>query len=996
MLRLCALTALIVGGISAAVPAPQTFHLPLTFEKNQGQFPARVKWAARSSGYEVTFDDESATMIIPDKAALHNASTRLAGKPAALHIPYSAVRMKLVGSRPWDDLTGLEPTGGVSNYVDTRDSKRSVNRVVQYRRMKISNVYPGIDLIFHTSEGEMEYDFAVAPGADPNQIQIVFDGPKAIRVDAKSGDLVITLPDRSEIRQLKPKLYQRVGNKDVEIRGSYKLLDAKHVAFAVAGYDRSRALVIDPRVTIARSISGTKDTQANAVAVDDNGNTFITGSTLALNLPVTNNSQFEHPHTCGSFPFDPGFCGSNLESDVFVAEVKSDGSIGFVTYDGVGSGNGIAVDSSGIYITGEAIPPDGDIVVGFPFVNTAGDLFVQRLSLAGQGIYFTVAGGPGEGFGEDEDLGNGIALDDQHNAWAVGVATYSTLIATTPQRHVILVAIAPDGTTLVQRGFSSTKSDAGMAVAVAGREPWITGQTCGDSFFTTDGVMHHLDHCAVFVIHTDEAGNPQMGMIVGGDSGDDAGTGIVMNGGEVAFVTGYINSADFPHSTNALISVLEAPRPWGFVLEVTSRNVSLPPAPPQIVGTIVRSGLINAPNGFVRPYAIANDNRGGLYIAGATSSPSFPRATSAGLIGGPNGFVAKISADFSQFDYSVLLGRTLTGVAVRAPLPVFPPEAACGQCFPEIYVAGWDDSTFNNPNSPREAFMVKLVDDTPTSFISTPSAEVNTNPFTVNWGGSSPLSGIASFDVFVSDNGGPFTPFLTGATATSAPFTGVPGHTYGFFSIATDVSGAKEPMKTKADVTITIADVTSPVITPQVTGTLGNNGWYRSAVTVNWSVSDPESGVTSSTGCAPTNLTSDTPSVTVTCSATNGVGLSASVPVIIKIDKTPPLISGIPVLQCSRPPINHPVLGVDNVIATDAASGLVPNSLTVNVTRNDPSTHSSPPQITIVPNGAGGFIVLNANRLAIGNGRMFSLTASATDSAGNIASATATCDAGAM
>jgi hypothetical protein len=224
----------------------------------------------------------------------------------------------------------------------------------------------------------------------------------------------------------------------------------------------------------------------------------------------------------------------------------------------------------------------------------------------------------------------------------------------------------------------------------------------------------------------------------------------------------------------------------------------------------------------------------------------------------------------------------------------------------------------------------------------------------------------------------------------------VPGHTYGFFSIATDVSGAKEPMKTKADVTITIADVTSPVITPQVTGTLGNNGWYRSAVTVNWSVSDPESGVTSSTGCAPTNLTSDTPSVTVTCSATNGVGLSASVPVIIKIDKTPPLISGIPVLQCSRPPINHPVLGVDNVIATDAASGLVPNSLTVNVTRNDPSTHSSPPQITIVPNGAGGFIVLNANRLAIGNGRMFSLTASATDSAGNIASATATCDAGAM
>ena len=990
MIRLCALTALMAGGLSAATPAPQTFHLPLTFEKNQGQFPAKVKWAARSSGYEVVFDDESATLIIPEKAALQTVSTGLSGKAARFHVPYSAVRMKLAGSQQWDDMTGAEPTGGVSNYLDTRDIKRSVNRVTQYRRMKVANVYPGIDLTFYSSGGEIEYDFAVAPDADPNQIQLVFDGPKAIRVDAKSGDLLLTLPDGSEIRQRKPKLYQQVGKRDVEIRGSYKLAGANRVAFAVAGYDRSHALVIDPRVTVARSISGSKDTQANAIAVDDNGNTFITGSTLALNLPVTNNSQFVSPGHCGI-----DFCGSDLESDVFVAEVKSDGSIGFVTYDGVGSGNGIAVDSSGVYVTGEAIPPDGDIIIGFPFVNNAGDLFVQRLSLSGEGIYFTIAGGPGEGFGEDHDAGNGIALDDLHNAWAVGVATYSTLIATTPQRHVMLVEIAPDGTKLVQRGFSSTKSDAGMAVAVADRQPWITGQTCGDSFSTTDGVMHHLDHCAIFVIHTDEAGNPQMGMIVGGDSADDAGTGIVMNGGNTAFVTGYINSSDFPHTTNALISVPEAPRPWGFVFEVTSTNVSLPPAPPQFVGTIIRSGLINAPAGFVRPYAIANDNRGSIYVAGATSSLSFPRAISPGLPTSPNGFVAKFSADFSQFDYSVLLGRTLTGVALRGPSSVFPPEASCAQCSPEIYVAGWDDSTFNDPGSPHEALMVKLVDDTPTSFISSSTAAVNTNPFTVNWGGSSPLSSIATFDVFVSDNGGPFTPFLTGTTATSAPFTGVAGHSYGFFSIATDASGAREPMKTRADVTITIADVTAPVITPNVTGTLGNNGWYRSVVTVNWTVSDPESGVTSSTACTPTNLTADTPGVTLTCSATNGVALSASVPITIKIDKTPPVISGMPVLPCSVTLPNSKLQQVATVTATDAVSGLVPGAFTVSLTNNHPPSNINPPQVVIIPNGSGGFTVLQANRLASGTGRMFSLTATATDSAGNSDSVSATCDTGA-
>jgi hypothetical protein len=87
-----------------------------------------------------------------------------------------------------------------------------------------------------------------------------------------------------------------------------------------------------------------------------------------VNFPVTNNSKFQNPKSCGSFPFDPSFCGSDLESDIFVAKVTSDGSIGFVTYDGVGSGNAIAVDSSGIYVTGEAISPDADITT-FPSIT---------------------------------------------------------------------------------------------------------------------------------------------------------------------------------------------------------------------------------------------------------------------------------------------------------------------------------------------------------------------------------------------------------------------------------------------------------------------------------------------------------------------------------------------------------------------------------------------------------------------------------------------------
>uniref|UniRef100_Q021B5 DUF7948 domain-containing protein n=1 Tax=Solibacter usitatus (strain Ellin6076) TaxID=234267 RepID=Q021B5_SOLUE len=958
MIRVSVLSALIAGWALSAATPPQTFHRPLTFEPNHGQAPAEFKWLGQSSGCQILLDAEGATIVIPDKSKLQPASPQLPGTPHPLHIPYSAVRMKLAGSRPWNEISGAEPTGGVSNYVNSRDPKRSVTRIPQYGRVKVANVYKGIDLIFYSNDGDLEYDFAVAPGANPEQIQVAFEGTRGMRVDPKSGDLLVKLPDGSELRQLKPKVYQQAGNKRVEIAGVYRLLEQGRAAFTLAGYDRSQALVIDPRLTIARSIGGDKDDQPNAIAVDDLSNSFIIGSTFSVNFPVTNNSQFLKPKSCGSFPFDPGFCGAAVTSNIFIAEVASDGSIPFVTYDGVGLGNGIAVDSSGIYVTGEAFPPDSDID-NFPFGDNAGDLFVQKLSVNGSPGYFTFADEPGE------DFGNAIALDDLHNAWAVGASFAAG------GEDVLVIEVAPSGERIYKRRFSSTGKDVAFGVAVAARQPWITGQTCGSGFPTTDGIVHNPDHCAVFVLHQDEAGNNLMGMVFGGQGADDGGTAIVTNGSNSAIVTGFTNNSfNFPRTTFGLDAAFVFSLPMGFVTEVTAIGA----AP----GSIVHSSTITATNGFVRPTGIATDNKtDGIYISGVTNSPSFPRAVTPGPNSANMGFVMKVPHDLSQILYSVLLGQTLTAVAVRQSAPVFP----------EIYVTG-----FEHEGNSLEAFMVKMIEDTPTSFASSTAAQVNTSSFTVSWGGSGPVSGAFTFDVFVSDNGGPFTKFQTATTAPSATFTGLPGHTYGFFSIATDAAGNKEPMKTKADFVVTILDVTPPLITPQVTGTLGNNGWYRSAVTVTWNVSDPDSGIVSSTGCAPTNLTSETAGVTLTCSATNGAGLAASVPITIKIDKTLPAISGMPSTGCSLWPPNHKLVQVATVTAADALAGLAPGSFQVSVTSNEPSSDPGDPEIVITPNGSGGFTVqLQADRLGSGNGRIYTVKASVMDKAGNPAAATATC-----
>jgi hypothetical protein len=190
-------------------------------------------------------------------------------------------------------------------------------------------------------------------------------------------------------------------------------------------------------------------------------------------------------------------------------------------------------------------------------------------------------------------------------------------------------------------------------------------------------------------------------------------------------------------------------------------------------------------------------------------------------------------------------------------------------------------------------------------------------------------------------------------------------------------------------VTIT-PDPTAPLIVPHIAGTLGNNGWYTSAVTVTWDVSDPQSTIVSSSGCGPTALTSDTTGVVLTCSAVNGAGLNQSVSISIKIDRTPPEITGLPA-TCSLWPPNHKLVPVATVHATDALSGLVAESFKVSGTSSGP-TDPENPDVVIESTTAGGFVVLlRAERAGGEAGRVYTIAAVASDIAGNHADASATC-----
>ena len=220
--------------------------------------PAEVQWLARGAGFQLGFTSDGATLALRDQVDESPSRTR---RGRTFESPESSsgqasaqrtmVKLRLFGSRAWNT-TGLEPTGGSSHYLLGDQPEEWRTDIPHYARVKAAAVYEGVDVVFYGREGILEYDFVVAPGADPQQIQLEFDGAAKVRVDPRSGDLVLTTPGEREVRSGKPKVYQQIGGKMVEVKSGYQILSNGRAAFTLAGYDRRHTLVIDPTVVFTQ------------------------------------------------------------------------------------------------------------------------------------------------------------------------------------------------------------------------------------------------------------------------------------------------------------------------------------------------------------------------------------------------------------------------------------------------------------------------------------------------------------------------------------------------------------------------------------------------------------------------------------------------------------------------------------------------------------------------------------------------------------------------
>ena len=279
-----------VDDSQASPPMTSLGDLPVTFEVNEGQFQESVRFKSRGRGFSVSLKSEGVVVRLrrpqgsPNDVAVRNPGERsppiLEGAPSdAGTTRLETLRIKLEGANSRPRLQGLDQLPGKVSYFWGSDPSGWHRDIATYARVRYEEIYPGVDAVFHGRRGKLEWDFLVAPGADPGVISLALEGieGESPRLDP-SGDLVIPV-SQGELRLRQPDIYQEVEGARRTVAGGYRLDSQGRVGFRLGDYDSTRELVIDPVLIYFAYLGAENGDVALDIEVDDFGNAYLTGYT---------------------------------------------------------------------------------------------------------------------------------------------------------------------------------------------------------------------------------------------------------------------------------------------------------------------------------------------------------------------------------------------------------------------------------------------------------------------------------------------------------------------------------------------------------------------------------------------------------------------------------------------------------------------------------------------------------------------------------------------
>lgn len=685
--RLCGVSGLVValllvawaaaGESTTAKTSPQAMlgQLPFYFESNRGQFGEAFPFVARGQACQFFVGPAEAVLVLARSQSAPSSEDRIPRVPSADRRTTRQVRLVFSGASPCAVVSGDHPLPGRANYLLGNDPGGWRTGVPLFAKARVRELYPGIDLVYYGSHQRLEYDFEVAPHADPAVIRIQFSGPDDIRVDAQ-GDLLFRLGGET-LCQPRPVLYQTIAGVRRQIVGSY-WLEGDTVTFVIGEYDRARPLVIDPVLSYSSYFGGSGSDIARAVAVDGQGRICIAGETRSTVLPVTP----------GAFQTNYGG-GTTYNGDAFVAKFEADlTNLVYFTYLGGKTADAalaLALDGAGnVHLTGYTDSTDFPLasaiqtnLSGVPSGTTGIrpiDAFVATLDARGSNLLFSTYYG---GSGLDEGIG--IALDAGTNLFVAGY-TESTNFPTVNAWQTnygklgdgFVARINADHSLAYATFLGGAKQDAANDVAAdAAGNAYVTGYTGSTNFAVTAGAAQtNLNNVAgvsqasdVFVTKISPAGDALLYSTFLGGAKNDFGFRLGVDGAGCVYVTGSTFSGDFPRSVTNIPSGVAA----GYTTEdvfVTKLNAD---------GSARLYSLMFGGTGTDRGWDVAVDAAGGARVVGSTASVNFPTRNTSGSLrnsnaGGTDAFVVEVNSGGTELLWSAYLGGGGTDLAYGVAL----------------------------------------------------------------------------------------------------------------------------------------------------------------------------------------------------------------------------------------------------------------------------------------------------------------------------------------
>ena len=607
--------------------------------------------------------------------------------------PGPPLRIKWVGANAKARVVPAEELRTKVNYFIGNNPSQWRTQMPTFGKVRCESVYPGIDLVYYGNQRQLEYDFVVAPGTNPETIAWRYEGAEKILIE-EDGDLIVHTIG-GKVRQHRPVAYQNVDGKRQEITAGYHFRgsDRQTIEFEIGSYDRTRPLIIDPVLVYSSFLGGAGLDKGWDIAVDTNGFVYLTGETTSANFP-TNNAQY--PTNSGGL------------RDVFVAKVGAEGTnLVYSTYLG-GSGDdtgfGIALDGAGdVYLTGVTASPNFPIVGNAISAHLHGtpslglypyDAFVVKLDAGGSNLLYSTFIG-----GTLPDGGNAIAVDGAGQIYVTGVTgsadfpTNGTTSAFAGATYdAFLLKLTTNSTNLIYSSYLGGAGDDygfGVAVDLSGSAVVVGLTTSPVSFPITNAFQTNFAGGLydVFITKFSPDGATRLFSTLLGGDGDDEARRVALDSLGNIYLAGFTSSVNFPTNSNAL-----SPTNSG---SFDAFVVKLDPSGTNLIYSTYIGGVLND-----QAWGLAVDTNGNVYVVGRTTSPDFPtvNAYQPTLHGLENAFVARLNSNGTALDYSTYLGGFLTddgyGIAVdqagnayitgltgSPDFPVYPATNGAGSVF---------------------------------------------------------------------------------------------------------------------------------------------------------------------------------------------------------------------------------------------------------------------------------------------------------------------------